>query len=129
MTKIILAEDDSMTVEIYKKKFEEAGWDVVVASTGKEILRCASKEHADIILLDLVLPELGGLEVLKEIKKSGKYDPGLKIIVFSNLDSKEERFLAIKYGADGFIPKTKYTPSKLVDELKKVVGEGEKTSV
>jgi len=122
MAKIILAEDDSMTIEIYKKKFKEAGFEVVIATTGKEALNRAAKENADVMLLDLVLPELGGLEVLKEIKKSGKYNPGLKVIIFSNLDSEEEKSSALKYGADGFIPKTKYTPSELVEEVKKIIG-------
>jgi len=123
MAKIILAEDDSMTVEIYQKKFEEAGFDVIVASTGKEALRCAEKENADLMLLDLVLPEIDGIDVLKQIKKNGKYNPNLKIIVFSNLDSKEDQTLATKYGADRFIPKTKYIPSELVKEIKKILGE------
>jgi len=122
MAKIILVEDDSMTIEIYKKKFEEAGFEVVIATTGKEALNRAAKEDADVMLLDLVLPELGGLEVLKEIKKSGKYNPGLKVIIFSNLDSEEEKSSALKYGVDGFIPKTKYTPSELVEEVKKIIG-------
>ena len=122
MAKIILAEDDSMTIEIYKKKFKEAGFEVVIATTGKEALKRAAKENADVMLLDLVLPELGGLEVLKEIKKSGKYNPGLKVIIFSNLDSDEEKSSALKYEVDGFIPKTKHTPSELVEEVKKIIG-------
>ncbi|MCD6149734.1 response regulator [bacterium] len=122
MAKIILAEDDSTTVEIYQKKFEDARFEVIVASTGKDALRCAAKENADVMLLDLVLPEMGGLDVLKEIKKSGKYNPGLKVIIFSNLDSEEEKSSAFRYGVDGFIPKTKYTPSELVEEVKKIIG-------
>ena len=121
MVKIILAEDDSMTVEIYQKKFEDAGFEVIIASTGKEVLRCAEKEKADLMLLDLVLPEMGGLDVLKELKKGEKYNAGLKIIVFSNLDSEEDKTKAFKCGADGFISKTKYTPSELVEEIKKIL--------
>lgn len=121
MAKIILAEDDSMIVEIYKKKFEETGFEVVVATTGKEILNCVAKENADVMLLDLVLPELGGLDILKEIKKSGKYNSELKVVVFSNLDSEEDKIKAFKLGADGFIPKTKYTPSELVEKIKEIL--------
>jgi len=121
MAKVILAEDDSMTVEIYRKKFEDAGFEIIVASTGKEVLRCAEKEKADLILLDLVLPEMGGLDVLKELKKSGKHNAKLKIIVFSNLDSDEDKTKAFRRGADGFISKTKHTPSELVEEIKKIL--------
>lgn len=129
MAKIILAEDDSMTVEIYQKKFRDAGFDVVVALTGAEILERVKKEGTDLVLLDLVLPEIGGLEVLKELKKSGKYDTKLKVVVFSNLDSKEDQAKALKYGADRFISKTKYAPSELVEEVKKIMGEDVKISV
>ncbi len=119
--KIILAEDDSMTVEIYKKKFEEVGFEVVTVSTGKEALRCVEKEKADLMLLDMVLPEMSGTEVLKKIKKDGK-NAGLKVVVFSNLDSEDDKAEAFKSGADGFIPKTEHTPSELVDKVKEIFG-------
>ena len=71
MSKILLVEDDPMIAEIYIKKMQAAELEVVNAKTGKEALRAVENEKFDLILLDMVIPELSGMEVLKEIKQSG----------------------------------------------------------
>ena len=119
----MLVEDDPMIAEIYKKKFETAGFEIVNAVTGKEVLKLAAADHFDLILLDMVLPEMSGMEVLKELKGSGKYAPDLKVIIFSNLDKNETEGEARKNGADGFIGKTQYAPSQLVEEIKRILEE------
>lgn len=112
-----------MISEIYQRKFEASGFEVVIAASGKEVLKKAGESAFDLILLDLVLPEISGLEVLKELKKSGKYPAGTKIIIFSNLTEKEEQDEAIENGADGFIAKTHYSPSDLVKEVQRILDE------
>lgn len=111
-----------MISEIYQKKFEEAGFEVVVAASGKEVLNQAGKNKFDLVLLDMVLPEMSGLEVLAELK-SGKYDPEMKVIIFSNLSEKETRDEAYEKGADGFISKTQFNPSELVREIQRILNE------
>lgn len=125
MAKILLVEDDPMISEIYQRKFEAAGFEIDIAETGKEVLVKARKEKFDIILLDLVLPELGGMDVLKEIKRSGKYDASAKVVIFSNLNEKSERDKAFELGADGFIAKSQFGPTQLVEEVKRMMGEYE----
>jgi len=123
MAKIMLVEDDPMIAEIYKKKFESAGFEVINAVTGKEVLKFAAESHFDLVLLDMVLPEMSGMEVLKELKKSGKYSSDLKVVVFSNLDKSEHEEEARENGADGFIGKTEYTPSQLIEEIGRLLKE------
>jgi DNA-binding response OmpR family regulator len=123
MPKIMLVEDDPMIAEIYKKKFESSGFEIVNAVTGKEVLKLAREEKFDLILLDMVLPEISGMDVLKELKKSGNYNADLKVIVFSNLDKSEHEEEARENGADGFIGKTQYSPSDLVVEIKRTLKE------
>jgi CheY-like chemotaxis protein len=123
MLKILLVEDDPMILEIYQRKFEAAGFEVEKAETGKEVLTKARKNSYDLVLLDLVLPEISGMEVLKELKQSGKYSPAIKVIIFSNLDDKSQRDEALSLGADGFIAKSQFTPSQLVDEVRRMLGE------
>lgn len=123
MAKILLVEDDPMISEIYQRKFESSGFDVGIAATGKEALKKAREEKYDIILLDLVLPEMDGMEVLKEIKQSGKYSPETKVVIFSNLTEKENQEKALENGADGFISKSQFSPSNLVEEVKRILGE------
>jgi CheY-like chemotaxis protein len=112
-----------MIAEIYKNKFEAAGIEVDNAVTGKEALKFASEKNFDLVLLDMVLPEMSGMEVLKELKKSGNYSPDLKVIIFSNLDKLENEQKARENGADGFIGKMQFNPSELVVELKRIIKE------
>ncbi|GBE17324.1 phosphate regulon transcriptional regulatory protein PhoB [bacterium BMS3Abin15] len=120
MPKILIVEDDPMISEIYQKKFEAAGFEVVVAVNGNEVISNVKKDKFDLVLLDLVLPEMSGIDILKQLKE-GKYNPGMKVVIFSNLSEKEDRDRAAKNGADGFISKTQYSPSELVKEIQKII--------
>lgn len=120
MPKILLIEDDPMISEVYQTKFASSGFEVVIAETGKSALqKLKGNTDFDLVLLDLVLPEMGGLDVLKELRTGDGYDPNLKVIIFSNLGEREEREKALDLGANGFIPKTEYSPSRLVEELER----------
>lgn len=124
MSKIIIVEDDPMIQEIYQKKFSEAGFEVLVADSGKKVLNLA-KENADIdvILLDLLMPKMSGFEVTEHLRNPEEgYNQNIKIIIFSNLSQKEDRDKAMKLGANGFIAKADYAPSELVAEVKRLAG-------
>lgn len=128
MPKLLLVEDDVFIAEIYKKKFETAGFEVVNAVSGKQVLKELSENHYDVTLLDLVLPEMGGFDILRELRTAPGYPKDARIIVFSNLSGPEERDRAVKLGADGFISKTEYTPSKVVEEVNRYLRQfGEQT--
>jgi DNA-binding response OmpR family regulator len=123
MARIMLVEDDPMIAEIYRKKFELAGFETVNAINGKEVLRMALESHFDLILLDMVLPEMSGMDVLREIKQSGNYPNDIKIFVFSNLSKAEHEAEARKLGANGYIGKTEFSPSQLVVEIQRILNE------
>jgi len=123
MAKIMLVEDDLMIAEIYVKKFESAGFEVVNAVTGKEVLKYALEADFDLILLDMVLPEMSGMDVLKELRSNTAYSKDLKIIILSNLDKSENEREAKKYGANDYIGKTQYGPSELVEEIRRRLNE------
>ena len=116
MEKILLVEDDAFIADIYKKKFESSGFEVLNVMNGRAVLKAVEEQHFDIILLDLVIPEMSGIEVLRELR-GPKYSPQLRIVVFSNLSNPEDREEAVKLGADGFISKTEFSPSQVVDEV------------
>lgn len=118
MTKILLVEDDPMISEIYQRKFISAGFDSKIAATGKAVLEMLQNEPFDLVLLDIVLPEMNGMDVLEQIRSPrNSYDPNLKVIIFSNLSEKDDREKATKLGADGFISKTEFSPSQLIEEV------------
>ncbi|MFZ2192787.1 MAG: response regulator transcription factor [Candidatus Moraniibacteriota bacterium] len=121
MTKIAIVDDDPMISDIYQKKFSDQGFEVYLASSGEQILEMAKKQKIDVILLDLLIPKMDGFEVIKNLR-NGSYDSEIKIIVSSNLSDDENQKKAIKLGADGFVIKAQFTPSQLVDEIKKIIG-------
>ena len=119
MTKILIAEDDLMISEIYQKKFTEKGYEVLTAFSGDQVLEIVKKQKVDIILLDLLIPKMDGFAVIQNLR-NGKYDPEIKIIVSSNLSEREDRAKVMTLGANGFVTKSQYTPSEMVDEIKRL---------
>ena len=124
MTKVLIAEDDLMISEIYQKKFTEKGFEVLTAFSGDVVLEILKKQKVDILLLDLIIPKMDGFAVIQSLR-DGKYDPELKIIVSSNLSQKDERDKVMALGANGFITKSQYTPSEMVEEIKRLTGISE----
>ncbi|EKE15751.1 MAG: Sensor protein [uncultured bacterium] len=125
MHKILFVEDDPMIAEIYQRKLASIGIEVVIAKTGKEVFKYLDQDKFDLILLDLILPEMNGVDVLKEIRSNEKYDKDLKIIVFSNLGEEEAKNKVMESGANKFISKMQYTPSDFAKEMQRLLREYE----
>ena len=121
MKKVLIVEDDPMLVEIYSKKFEVSGFEVILANTGLEAVKKAQEAKPDIILLDLVLPEIDGFAALKKIREDKSLD-NTKIIISSNLSQEDEREKAEALGANGFITKASFTPQEMVSKVQEVLG-------
>lgn len=118
MPKILYVEDDQFISEIYIRKFEASGFEVKNAITGKEVLRELKNDLYDLVLLDLVIPEMSGIDVLRELKENPEFKGvNTHIIVFSNLSSEEDRKQCLDYGADGFISKTELSPTGVIEEV------------
>jgi CheY-like chemotaxis protein len=121
MTKIIIVEDDPMISEIYQRKFVDSGFEVMVATTGEQVMALAKNNQVDVILLDLIMPKMDGFEVIEGLRKGEDYDKNIKIIVSSNLSQREDREKAMQLGANGFVAKSEYTPSELVAEVSRLL--------
>jgi CheY-like chemotaxis protein len=118
MARVLLVEDDPFIGEIYIKKFEASGFEVLNVVTGKGVLKAVLENGPfDIVLLDLVIPEMSGMEVLRELRNNPDYPKDLKVVVFSNLSSQEDRDQCIALGANGFISKTEFSPSEVIEEV------------
>jgi CheY-like chemotaxis protein len=121
MAKIMIVEDDPMLVEIYQKKLLDAGFEVLAVTNGGAVKDEAISWNPDLILLDAVLPDVDGFEVLEIVKKEEKIK-NIPIYMFSNLSAKEDIDRATGLGAAGFLTKSNFTPSQLAEEIKKLVG-------
>lgn len=123
MPKILFVEDDPFIAEIYKKKFTSSGFDVVNVASGKAVLKEVLEQKFDLVLLDLVIPEMSGTEVLRELRHNPAYNPEQKVVIFSNLSSTEDREECLKLGANGFISKTEFSPSEVVGEVNRFLAQ------
>lgn len=123
---ICIIDDDSIIVSMYRKKFELDGFKTVTASNGIDGLKIIKQEKPDIVLLDIVMPKLDGLELLKRMRALREI-AGIPVIILTNLDSSKERRIACELGALFYLPKADYLPKevlKLVKEILVIVGEG-----
>ncbi len=102
MAKLLVIDDDRDTCEYLKDFFEQRKCTVLIAYSGPQGLSILKNEKPDLVLLDIKMEKMDGLEVLKEIKK---YDPGMKVIMVTVASDDETRQKAQELGADDFIRK------------------------
>ena len=119
MKSILLIEDDPFLSNIYVLKLEEAGFIVDVLLTGEKAVEEIEEKKPDLVLLDIVLPDISGWEILEKVKKNNEIKS--KIVILSNLGQKEEKEKGINLGADYYLVKSYYTPTELVNEIKKII--------
>jgi len=119
-TKVLLVEDDKMILDMYTLKFSQEGYEVVQAENGKDGLDSAKKESPDIILLDIILPQMDGFTVLKEIKKVDALKD-IPVILLTNLGQDGDVKKGLELGANDYLIKANYTPSQVVDKVKSVL--------
>lgn len=119
--KILCIEDEHFIGELYTRALHKAGFDVKIVIDGQEGLRQAQSNQYDIILLDLMLPNLTGFDILR-VLRDPQQTPHLrsKIIITTNLEQKEEHREEIERQADGYIIKAEVTPKELAALLSKI---------
>jgi len=113
MKKILLVEDDFYIRGLYKMAFEKKGDQVIEAKDGEEALSIINKEKFDFIVLDLMLPGVSGLEVLKQIKASRQ----IPVYILTNVGDEVVLKRALAAGADAYFIKVNYTPRNLVEAI------------
>jgi len=120
MSKILIVEDDTMLVEVYEKKLTGAGFEVKVCLSGASVKDEMLAWKPDLVLLDVVLPDKDGFEVLEDIKKESEIKD-IPVYIFTNLSAKEDTERARELGAAGFLTKSSFTPSQLTEEIRKIL--------
>ena len=121
MAKILIVDDDAMISDMYLMKFTENGFDVITASDGKTALEKIESERPDVVLLDIVMPQIDGFDVLKELGKKGILGK-IKVVLLSNVGQKEDIERGLSLGAAEYIIKANFTPSEVLEKVKKIIG-------
>lgn len=123
MTTIFLIEDDPFLIDVYSAKLKEVGFEVDIATSGEEGIRKIKQKKPDLLLLDIVLPGANGWEIIERIRKDEAIKD-LKIVILSNLTEKDEVEKGLWLGADKYLIKAHFTPSQIVEEIKKILSVG-----
>lgn len=119
MIKVLLAEDDLFLRDIYKEVLENEDFDLTLAEDGEEALKELQKGSWDIVLLDVNMPKMTGIQVLEHIKTQGKSTKtyARHIVFMTNTDDMNDA-KGVKDMTDGFILKSSFTPDQLVAKIK-----------
>jgi len=118
---ILCIEDDRFIGEMYVRSLKKAGYDVDWMVDGNDGLVASRNKPYDLILLDIMLPERRGGEIL-EVLRGNDTDliPNTKVIVMTNFDQDEESRMAMRHKADAYLIKAEITPKKLLDIIAKL---------
>jgi DNA-binding response OmpR family regulator len=116
--KILICEDDFMIVNALKHKLVRENYDVTVATDGRDGLEKIKHEEFDILITDLLMPFMGGLELINTLRNQMKSN--IPIIVLSTLGSEETVIEAFKLGADDYLRKP-FSPNELSIRVKRLL--------
>jgi len=121
MPKILLIEDEEIMIELLKRKLVKEGYELSIARDGEEGLKLMREIWPNLILLDIILPKMGGFDVLKEMEKN----PSLKkipVIIISNSGQSVELSKALRFGVKDWLIKTEFEPQVLLEKIIKQIG-------
>jgi len=116
MKTILVVDDEPKIAALARDYLEHAGYAVVVASNGRAALDAVARSHPDLVVLDLGLPELDGLDVTREIRR----DSTLPIVMLTARDDEIDKLLGLELGADDYLTKP-FSPRELVARVKAVL--------
>ena len=113
----MIVEDDSFVLDIYQTKLSQEGYSVIEARNGVEAMKILEKERPDLILLDIIMPYMDGIDVLKKLKEKNDLK-NIPVILLTNLSQKEEINLGLNLGASDYLIKSHFTPSEVMEKIK-----------
>jgi DNA-binding response OmpR family regulator len=119
-TSVLCIEDDRFIGEMYVRALRQEGYDVDWVLSGTDGLAAAESKEYDYILLDIMLPEKKGTEVIKELRGDQDKIPNTKVIVLTNFDQEDKARLELQEKVQSYLIKADITPRKLVEVIKEL---------
>lgn len=120
MKKILIVDDDQFLRDLYEEILKDAGYEVEMAVDGEDGLAKIQATAYDLVLLDIMMPKLDGIGVLKKLKETPPAHPN-KIVLLTNLAHNLIIKEAMELGAVSYLIKADMTPDQLLDNIKKVI--------
>ena len=120
MAKILIVEDDPLMLRMYEKVFTFEKYEVDTAANGEDGWEKVKKNKPTLVLLDIMMPKMNGIQVLEKIK----LDPETKeipVVMLTNLSGEKDAEAALMKGAVKYIIKSKYEPKQITDMVKEII--------
>lgn len=121
MSKVLLVDDDRELSCLYEELLTDAGYQVEIALDGQSALTKIAAGGYDLVLLDIMMPKIDGLEVLRRIKALNLAPNNGPVVILSALDQNKITNEAKSLGAAGFMHKPELTPDQFLEEVKKYI--------
>ncbi|NCN07127.1 response regulator transcription factor [Candidatus Falkowbacteria bacterium] len=118
--KALLVEDDQMIVQMYKIRMEDEGWEVFTTDRGSEAMKLAKAEKPDIILLDIILPEVDGFSILKDLR-SDTTTKKIPVMMLTNLGQESDQNKGQEIGVEGYLIKSQHTPGDVITKIESLL--------
>lgn len=115
---LLLVEDDLPIINVLKERLAQEDLELLIAKDGEEGLKMALKTHPDLILLDIIIPKMGGLLMLEKLREDS-WGKKVKVMVLTNLSNIESEKKAIKHKVIDYITKTNCSLISLIKKIKK----------
>ena len=121
--KIMVVEDEQYLRELYVQILQQEGYVVDIAEDGEQALAKLTQNEYDLILLDVILPKMDGLQILEKLSKMGKKNFN-NTVLLTNLGQDLVVAKALDYGVRGYMVKSDFTPEELIKEVKGYLENG-----
>ncbi len=121
MKKILIIEDEEVLLKLLEQKLTKEGYQVEIARNGQEGMGKIRQSKPDLILLDIVMPKMGGFEVMEEINQDQNLK-GIPIVIISNSGQPVELSRAKELGVKDWLVKTDFEPEEVIEKVKKQIG-------
>lgn len=116
--KILLVEDEEIIIDLLQRKLTQEGYEVFLAKDGEEGLKKMKETKPNLVLLDIIMPKMGGFEVMEEMQKDKELKK-IPIVVISNSGQPVELDRAQKLGAKDWLIKTEFDPKEVIEKVKR----------
>lgn len=121
MKKILIIEDDTFLQGLAANKLQAEGFEVNTASNGKEGLAKLGQEDYHGIILDIMLPDMSGFEILEQLRKEKSNNQKVPVLIFSNLSEDKDIKKGLDLGATDFLVKANFTLDELAEKVKNAI--------
>ncbi len=120
MAKVLVVEDDPLISRLYEEMFTSQNYEVQVAHDGEEGFEKAKSFLPTIILLDVMMPKMNGVQTLEKLKAEATTQK-IPVIMLTNLSGDQDSQTALKLGAVKYIVKSNYNPKQIIDMVKEII--------